>query len=153
MEEEAMTKRKAAQEAQESTPETQAPTPTDATPERQPGEDAAELKRNLGPDPHVIETDPKAGVRLQGRHVYFDRGTGRYAFRAIQIKLEEKPGQPVIDKIKEAGFEWDREEKAWTRSVPRDEALRSRVDAERVFQEVAGMIREARGLGPAKAPF
>jgi hypothetical protein len=153
--------RKAAQEAQEtptqdSAPDTGAPA-ADAAPERQPGDEPAEARRPLGPDPFTIDTDPAVGARLQGGRRSFDRDLGRYAFRDVQIRFDEKPDQPLLDKLREkfreTGFEWKADKKAWVKTVPQDEAVRARVDAERLFQEVVGMLREARGLGPAKAPF
>jgi hypothetical protein len=149
-----VSKRKAAQPAEEPTPATET-TAAPAAPERQPGDEPAETKRNPGPDPHVIEIDPQAGARLLSRHRYYDKALERYAFRDVQIKFDEKPGQAILDKIKEAGFDWDQEDKAWSKKVARDEAIRTRVDAERLFKEVAGMLREAKGLGeaPGKAPF
>jgi hypothetical protein len=146
------TKRKTAEQDQETTLETA----TAAATQRQPGDEPAETRRDLGPDPFAIDTDTKVGARLQGRQRYFDRDLGRYAFRRIEIKFDEKPDeQAVIDKIKEAGFEWSREHKAWSKIVPKDEAIRTRVDVERLFQEVTQMLRATKGLAPEpeKTPF
>jgi hypothetical protein len=160
--------RKAAQQAEEtpapeSVPATDIPAADAATgqrpggapeaPERQPGDEPAEQKRSSGPDPFVIDTNPAVGLRLLSSHRYFDKASGRYAFRDIQIKFDDKPGQAILDKLKEAGFEWDRDNKAWSKKVPKDEAIRTRVDAERLFQEVLGLLRAAKGLGQEKAPF
>jgi hypothetical protein len=146
------TKRKTTEQIQETTLETA----TAAASQRQPGDEPTETKRDLGPDPFPIDTDAKVGARLQGRQRYFDTDLGRYAFRRIEIKFDEKPDeQTVIDKIKEAGFEWNREQKAWSKIVPKDEAIRARVDAERLFQEATQMLRAAKGVAaePQKTPF
>jgi hypothetical protein len=138
-------KRKTAEQVQETPPETAAAPAS----ERQPGDEPAETKRDLGPDPFPIDTDAKAGARLQGRQRYFDPDLGRYAFRRIEIKFDQKPDdQEILDKIKNAGFDWNREQKAWSKMVPKDEAIRTRVDAERLFQEVTGLLRAAKGLAP-----
>ena len=77
------TKRKTAEQAQETAPET---TAAAAAAERQPGDEPAGSKRSIGPDPFPIDTDAHAGARLLGSGRYYDKSLERYAFRKIQIK-------------------------------------------------------------------
>jgi hypothetical protein len=127
---------------------------TAPTAERQPGDEPTTAPQ-LYPDPFPIHTDRKAGIKLLTSRRYFDKALGQYAFRQVQIKFDEKPPQPILGKIGEAGFTWDRTQRAWTRPVPEDGAMQSRIDAERVFKELATMLREAKGLGEeqGKVPF
>jgi hypothetical protein len=60
-----------------------------------------------GPDPFEIAVDVAAGVR----HFESKRD------RQVAIKFEDKPSQAVIDKLKEAGFRWNRIDKIWARPL------------------------------------
>src|ERR1700730_13991550 len=93
------------------------------------------------PDPFGIATDNVAGVRLfeskQDRQMAIKFGEGR---------PEDKPSQAVIDKMKEAGFRWNPSDKIWAHPVRSDSALGTRIDAERLYQEVRQMIRQEKGI-------
>jgi hypothetical protein len=93
------------------------------------------------PDPFVVAVDVAAGVRLfeskRDRQVAIKFGEGR---------PEDKPSQPVIDKMKEAGFRWNRTDKIWARPVTSDSAMSIRIDAERLYQEIRGMVRQEKGI-------
>jgi hypothetical protein len=91
--------------------------------------------RALIPDPFLIAVDNAAGVRL------FENRQAR----VMAIKFDEKPDQPVIDMIKEAGFRWNPTDRVWTHRVREDSAMASRIDAERLYQEVRQMIRHDKG--------
>jgi hypothetical protein len=88
-----------------------------------------------GPDPFEIAVDVAAGVRL------FE--SKRY--RQVAIKFVDKPSPAVIDKLKEAGFRWNRNDKIWARPVTADAAMSVRIEAERLYQEVRDMIRQDKG--------
>jgi hypothetical protein len=93
-----------------------------------------------GPDPFEIAVDVAAGVRLfeskRDRQVGIKFGEGR---------AEDKPSQAVIDKLKQAGFRWNRTDKIWARPVTADAAMSVRIEAERLYQEIRGMIRQEKG--------
>jgi len=106
-------------------------------------------QRPSAPDPFGIAGDYVAGVRLfeskQDRQMAIKFGEGR---------PEDKPSQAVIDKLKDAGYRWNPAHKIWTYPVRADSALRTRIDAERLYQEIRTMIREEKGIAPGQeVPF
>jgi len=92
-------------------------------------------------DPFGIATDYLAGVRLfesrQDRQVAIKFGEGR---------PEDKPSQEVIDKLKEAGFRWNPVDRIWAHPVGYTNAMATRIEAERLYQEVRQMIRQEKGI-------
>ncbi len=93
------------------------------------------------PDPFGIAKDNLAGVRLlesrQDHLVAIKFGEGR---------PEDKPSQAVIDKVKEAGFRWNPAERVWVHPLRADSAMATRIDAEKLYQEVRQMIRQEKGI-------
>jgi hypothetical protein len=93
------------------------------------------------PDPFEIAVDVAAGVRLfeskRDRQVAIKFGDGR---------PEDKPSQAVIDMLKDAGFRWNSNHKIWAHPLTPDSSMRTRIDAERLYQEIRGMIRQERGI-------
>jgi hypothetical protein len=111
---------------------------------RQPGDDTEPQKRKFtpAPDPFGIATDSVAGVRL------FDSKRDRQV--AIQFgngSLEDKPSDEVIALLKEHHFRWDGQNKIWAKKYGAGDAMAIRIEGEQVFQEVAAMIRDEKGLG------
>ena len=102
-------------------------------------------RRRVTPaDPFEFATDPLPGVRLfESRQDH-----------QVAIKLDEKPSQAVIDKLKEAGYHWNPAHKIWAHPVHADSATSIRIDAERLYQEVRKMVRQDKGIeaGP-EVPF
>ncbi|HZZ80812.1 MAG TPA: hypothetical protein VFE62_20080 [Gemmataceae bacterium] len=98
-------------------------------------------KYDPAPDPFGIATDSVARVRLfestEDRQVALKFGDG---------STEQKPSQAVIDKVKAAGFRWNPQHRIWTFPVRQDSARTTRIDAEKLFQEVRQMIRREKGL-------
>ena len=98
-------------------------------------------KSGSTPDPFGIAADYLAGVRLfeskQDRQMAIKFGEGR---------AEDKPSQAVIDKMKEAGFRWDRTDKIWARPLTPESSMSVRIEAERLYQEVRGMVRQDKGI-------
>src|ERR1700674_4127172 len=92
-------------------------------------------------DPFGIATDNLAGVRLfeskQDRQMAIKFGEGR---------PEDKPSQEVIDKMKEAGFRWNPTDRIWAHPVEADSAIRTRIEAGRLYEEVRLMIRREKGI-------
>lgn len=93
------------------------------------------------PDPFGIAIDKLAGVRLfeskQDRQMAIKFGEGR---------PEDKPSQAVIDKMKEAGFRWNPADRIWAYPVTSESAMRTRIEAERLYQDVCKMIRHEKGV-------
>jgi hypothetical protein len=91
-------------------------------------------------DPFVVAVDTAAGVRLfdskRDRQVAIKFGDGR---------PEDKPSQAVIDKLKEAGFRWNRNHKIWARALTPESSMSTRIEAERLYREIRGMIRQEKG--------
>jgi hypothetical protein len=87
-------------------------------------------------DPFGIATDNLAGVRL------FESKQDRQ----MAIKFEDKPSQAVIDTMKEAGFRWNPGDRIWAHPVWQESAVSTRIDAERLYQQVCKMIRQEKGI-------
>ncbi|HZZ77432.1 MAG TPA: hypothetical protein VFE62_02875 [Gemmataceae bacterium] len=93
------------------------------------------------PDPFGIAKDNLAGVRL-----FESREDRQVAIKFGEGKPEDKPSQAVIELLKEAGYRWNPTHKIWTHPVRPESALATRIDAEKLYQEVRQMIREERGI-------
>jgi hypothetical protein len=107
-------------------------------------ERVGQRKWTATPDPFGIASDSLAGVRLlEGKQD-----------RQMALKFEEKPSAAVIDKLKDAGYHWNPVDRIWAHPVRSDSAMSTRIDAERLYQEVRMMIRQERGIetGP-EVPF
>ena len=93
------------------------------------------------PDPFGIAKDNIAGVRLfeskQDRQMAIKFGEGR---------PEDKPSEAVIDKMKEAGYRWNPADRIWAHPVGGESAMSTRIEAERLYQEVCKMIRLEKGI-------
>ena len=102
-------------------------------------------KRTSAPDGSEIVTDDLAGVRLF--EIKQDRR--RMAIQFGDGRPEAKPSQAVIDTMKEAGYRWNPSDRIWAHPVWPDSAMSTRIDAERLYQEVCKMIRLDKGIeGP-----
>jgi len=88
------------------------------------------------PDPFGIATDNLAGVRL-----FESRRDHQMA-----IKFDDKPSEAVIEVIKEAGYRWNPSDRIWAHPVWQDSAMSTRIDAERLYQQVCQMIRAEKGI-------
>jgi len=101
------------------------------------------------PDPFPIATDPVAGVKL-----FESRQDKQMAIKFGDGGLEAKPSEAVLDVLREAGYKWKNRDRIWAYPVEGDSALRTRIEAERLFQEIRQMIREEKGITQApKVPF
>ena len=93
------------------------------------------------PDPFGIATDYVAGVRLfeskQDRQMAIMFGDGG---------SEDRPSQAVIDTMKSAGYRWNPTDRIWAHPVRFESALTTRVEAERLYQDVCAMIRQEKGI-------
>jgi hypothetical protein len=93
------------------------------------------------PDPFGIAKDNLAGVRL-----FESRQDRQMAIKFGEGRPEDKPSQAVIDKMKEAGYRWNPAQRVWTTPVMLDSAVSTRIDAEKLYQEVRQMIRQEKGI-------
>jgi len=100
-------------------------------------------------DPFGIATDNLAGVRL-----FESKRDRQMAIKFGEGRLEDKPNQAVIDTLKEAGFRWNPADKIWALPVRPDSAMTTRIEAERLYQEVRQMVRQEKGIGEGQeVPF
>lgn len=104
-------------------------------------ERVGQRKRPAAADPFGIATDALAGVRL-----FESRQDRQMAIKFGEGRPEDKPSQAVIDKLKDAGYHWNPLHKIWAHPVRSDSAMRTRIDAERLYQEVRTMIRQEKGI-------
>ena len=52
----------------------------------------------------------------------------------------------VIDLLKEAGYRWNPRDRVWTYPVRQDSARSTRIDADRLYQEVRQMLRQEKSI-------
>lgn len=101
------------------------------------------------PDPFGIATDNVAGVRLLE-----SREDRQIAIKFGQGRPEDKPSTAVIEKLKDAGYRWNPKHRIWAHAVGSDSAMSTRIDAERLYQEIRGMIRAEKGIDASpEVPF
>lgn len=119
--------------------------------ERQPGEDVSEPERKPLPARLGRITHAAAGVRL------FENRQGKKGWQ-MEIEFAEKPDKELMDamrpKLKETGFRWDKqagENGAWVARIDRDAGWRTRADAERLTDELAGMVAAHKALSDQPA--
>ena len=93
------------------------------------------------PDPFAIAVDNVAGVRLfeskQDRQMAIKFGEGR---------IEDKPSQAVIDRMKEAGYRWNPADRIWAFPVLTESAMSTRIEAKRLYDDVCQMIRQEKSI-------
>ena len=136
-------------------------TPESATavteqPATEPGTDrpgfaerVGQKKRPSTPDPFLIATDVAAGVRL-----FESKQDKQMAIKFGDGGLDAKPSEAVLDVLREAGYHWKNPDRIWAYPVQDDSALRTRIEAEQLYQEIRQMIREEKGITQApEVPF
>jgi hypothetical protein len=146
-------KRKSTTQSTENPTPTETPTavaepPAIEAPAAEPKADGQSFADRIGqrkwtsaPDPFGIAKDNLAGVRL-----FESREDGQMAIKFGSGSPEDKPSQAVIDKMKEAGYRWNLADRVWTYPVRPDSAMSTRIDAEKLYQEVRQMIRQEKGI-------
>ncbi len=106
-------------------------------------------KGNLPPDPFGIASDNIAGVQL-----FESKRQRQMAIKFGEGRPEDKPSQAIIDKMKDAGFRWSSEDRVWTKPVRFESSMTTRIDAERLYQDVRQAIRQEKGIESSKeVPF
>jgi hypothetical protein len=121
------------------------PPAAEAKPEVQSfAERVGQRQRIVTADHFGIATDSVAGVRLfeskRDRQMAIQFGEGR---------PEAKPGQAVIEILREAGYHWNPAGRMWAHPVRFDSPKSARVEAEWLFQEIRQIIRHEKGIEPA----
>lgn len=110
---------------------------------REPGVEPEERKYKPRADPFGIASDFKAGVYLAESR----------RFRRAELAFDEKPSDTVIAKLKENGYRWSPQDKLWTHPIHREDAMATRIEAERLYQDISKMIREEKNMGEEQARF
>ena len=100
------------------------------------------------PDPFGIATDYQAGVRL-----FESKQDGQMAIMFGDGRPEGKPSQAVIDTMKQAGYRWNPTDRIWAYPVRAETAMSTRIEADRLYQEVCKMIRQEKGIEAPGIPF
>ncbi len=112
-------------------------------------ERVGQRQRVSAADPFGIAKDNLAGVRL-----FESKRDRQMAIKFGEGRPEDKPSQAVIDKLKEAGYRWNPVDRIWAHPVRSDSAMSTRIEAERLYQEVRQMIREEKGIEASQeVPF
>jgi hypothetical protein len=104
-------------------------------------ERVGQRKRVSAADPFGIATDNLAGVRL-----FESKRDRQMAIKFGDGGPDDKPSQAVIDKMKDAGYRWNASDRIWAHPVGADSAMSTRIEAERLYQEVRKMIRQEKGI-------
>lgn len=105
--------------------------------------DEPETARKFAPDPFTIANDIAAGVTLREHR----------RFRRAEIEFADgKPSQEVIDKLKADHFQWHPQDKLWVRPVKGEDAMATRIEAERTYREIAEMLRQEKGISGIEKP-
>lgn len=109
---------------------------------REPG-DEPETTRKFAPDPFPIAQDVAAGITLREHR----------RFRRAEIAFDDgKPSQKIIDKLKADHFQWNPQDKLWVRPVKGEDAMATRIEAERTYREIAEMLRQEKGISGVEKP-
>ncbi len=125
------------------------PPVAEAKPEGQSFADRVGQKKwQPAPDPFGIATDYQAGVRL-----FESKQDGQMAIMFGEGRREDKPSQAVIDTMKEAGYRWNPTDRIWAYPVRAETAMSTRIEADRLYQEVCKMIRQEKGIEAPGIPF
>ena len=107
-------------------------------------ERVGQRQRVSAADPYGIAGDYLAGVRL------FESKRDRQ----MALKFEEKPSRAVLDKLTDAGYRWNPVNKIWAHPVRPESAMSTRIEAERLYQEVRQMVRQDKGIESSQeVPF
>lgn len=87
----------------------------------------------------IVDTVAKVSVfeGRQGRQMTIKFGQGR---------PEDKPSHAVITRMKEAGYRWDPTDRIWAYPVRPGSVARTRIEAERLYNQVCKMIRLEKGI-------
>lgn len=96
------------------------------------------------PDPFVIASDPEAGIKL-----YESEQDEQMAFKFGDGSTKDKPPQRVLDRMHQAGYQWNKFDRIWTFPVMPHSAKTTRIAAERLYQELWQILRQEKGIASA----
>jgi hypothetical protein len=101
------------------------------------------------PDPFPVASDRLAGVRL-----YVSEQDGQVAIKFGDGSPADKPSEDVIDKMRQAGFDFDWDHRIWRHRFDDETRRQVGIKGEQLYQQVRQMIREERGIAPGQEmPF
>jgi len=130
---------------------TDTPPPPTSPPDGGPGDtEATLLAQDTAPTanrPNVkrasVFSDPQAGVRF-----YFD-----YEKHRAEITFDAKPSPEVLTYVKDRGFDWDREGKAWQKPIHFPTREVDRLAAKRTYHVCCEMVRKEKGIEQSSPPL
>jgi len=118
------------------------PPAPEATPDGQSFADRVGQRKWVpAPDPFAIAGDYVAGVSL-----FESKRDRQMAIKFGEGRAEDKPIQPVIDKLKEAGYRWNPADRIWAHPVNPESARSTRIEAEKLYKALCQMIRQEKGV-------
>jgi hypothetical protein len=92
-------------------------------------------------DPFEIAVDTEAGIRQ-----FESRRDRQVAFKFGEGRPEDKPSPQVIDKLKQAGYRWNRNDRIWAHALTPDSSMSTRIKADELYKEIRGMVRQDKGI-------
>ena len=126
-------------------PTTEAPIAEDNADGRNFAGKVGQKKWVAAPDPFTIARDRLANVSL-----FESKQDFQMAIQFGEGRPEDKPSQAVITTISQAGYKWNPFDRIWAHPVRPDSAMSTRIDAERLYQELCKMIRQEKGIEAAQ---
>lgn len=95
-----------------------------------------EVSKVKTPNPYPFRSDPQTGViLLEDRQL-----------RKMLMKFDMKPSDEVRQALRDAGFRWKSTNQAWEIPVDREQSWTARAQADKIFKDVTGMIRQELGI-------
>jgi hypothetical protein len=87
-------------------------------------------------------------------HLFESKRDHQMVLQFGEGRREDKPSQEVIDKLKEGGFRWNPTDRIWFKAVWPASAMTTRINAEKLFQDICRTIRTEKGIDTsAEIPF
>ncbi len=88
------------------------------------------------PNPYPFQSDRQTGVvLLEDRQL-----------RKMQLKFDMKPSDEVRQVLRDAGFRWKSAHQTWEIAVDKEQSWTARAQADKLFKQVTGMIRQELGI-------
>jgi hypothetical protein len=100
------------------------------------------------PDPYPIVSDPDVDIKL-----FESVRDEQMAFKFGDGSPKDKPSQRVLDKMHQAGYQWNSAERIWAFPLMPHSAMTTRINAERLYQELRQIIRQEKGIEAATPDF
>jgi hypothetical protein len=129
-------------------PSTETSTATAESPAAEPPAQGKSFAERVGqrkwvsaPDPFGIAKDNLAGVQL-----FESKSDRQMAIKFGDGGPEDKPSESVLQTLRDAGFRWQAKNRVWAHPVFPESARTTRIEAERLYQDVCKMIRQEKGI-------